>query len=204
MENQAVTDKGKSCCGHAESHAEHSFKTATEALKADHRVIEQVLNALERLAQAPELSALDQWEKAIDFIRNFADKCHHLKEEKLLFPAMEEHGVPLEGGPLGVMLMEHEEGRGYVKAMAAALTIAAKDPAAAKKALQEMGHAYVRFLREHIQKEDDILFNMADGVLSAEEQKELLRDFEEHELKEIGAGVYEKYLAIAQELTAGR
>ncbi|OGQ83912.1 MAG: hypothetical protein A3F90_12005 [Deltaproteobacteria bacterium RIFCSPLOWO2_12_FULL_60_19] len=166
--------------------------------------MEEVLNALERLARAPELSALDQWEKAIDFIRNFADKCHHLKEEKLLFPAMEEHGVPLEGGPLGVMLMEHEEGRGYVKAMAAALTIAAKDPAAAKKTLQEMGRAYVRFLREHIQKEDDILFNMADDVLSGEEQKELLRDFEEHELKEIGSGVHEKYLAIAQELTAGR
>ena len=202
MESQTLTSKGEICYGHAASHAEHDFATATEALKGDHRVIEQVLDALEKLAQAPALSALDPWEKAIDFIRNFADKCHHLKEEKLLFPAMEQHGIPLEGGPLGVMLAEHEEGRGYVKAMAAALTIAAKDPAAAKKSLQETARAYVRFLREHIQKEDDILFNMADGVLSAEEQKELLCDFEEHELKEIGAGVHEKYLAIAQELTA--
>jgi len=185
------------------THAEYHFETATEALKADHRVIEQVLNALERLAQTPELSELDRWEKAIDFIRNFADKCHHLSEEKLLFPAMERHGIPVEGGPLGVMLAEHEEGRGYVKAMAGALAIAAKEPAAAKKTLQETGLTYVRFLREHIQKEDDILFNMADGVLSAEEQKELLRDFEERELKEIGAGVHEKYLAVAQELAAG-
>ena len=202
MESQkvAVTEQGKAACGHAEAHEHHRFETATEALKGDHRVIEKVLAALERLAKAPEKSALEEWEKAIDFSRNFADKCHHLREERLLFPAMERHGIPREGGPIGMMLMEHEAGRVYVRSMAAAVESAAQDPVAARTTLRDAATAYVQLLRQHIQKEDEILFQMADGVLSAEEQKRLLRDFEEHELREIGPGVHEKYLKIAHEL----
>jgi hemerythrin-like domain-containing protein len=185
---------------HGATHAHRDYETATEVLKEEHRVIEKVLDALERLAKAAETSALAEWEKAIDFARNFADKCHHLKEENLLFPAMEARGIPREGGPIGMMLAEHEEGRGYVRAMAAALESAAKDPLASRAILQKKAVAYIRLLREHIQKEDEVLFQMADGVLSSEEQKTLLREFEEHELKEIGAGFHERYLKIAQEL----
>jgi hemerythrin-like domain-containing protein len=182
---------------HGGSHEHGDYATATEVLKEEHRVIEKVLDALERLAKGAETSALAEWEKAIDFARNFADKCHHLKEENLLFPALEEHGIPREGGPIGMMLAEHEEGRGYVRAMAAA---AGKDSVDNRQILRETANAYIRLLRQHIQKEDEVLFQMADGVLSAEEQKTLLREFEEHELKEIGAGFHEKYLKIALEL----
>ncbi|MGH7770021.1 MAG: hemerythrin domain-containing protein [Candidatus Binatia bacterium] len=164
-------------------HEHHRFETATEALKAEHRVIEKVLDALEKLARTAESSVLADWAKAIDFARNFADQCHHLKEEKLLFPALEERGIPREGGPIGLMLAEHEEGRGYVRAMAAALEAAAQDPQeliGARTTLRRKADAYIRLLREHIQKEDDVLFMLADGVLSGEDQKKLLREFEEH------------------------
>ena len=173
---------------------------ATDVLKREHRIIERVLLAVEKLTKISGAIPVEPWEKAIDFIRNFADKCHHLKEEGLLFPALEEHGIPREGGPIGMMLMEHEEGRGYVRAMAAALSGAKQDPAAAKTKLDENARAYVRLLKQHILKEDEILFNLADDVLKPEEQKELLREFEEHEAREIGPGVHEKYLKIAQEL----
>jgi hemerythrin-like domain-containing protein len=186
------------CHGEAREH-EH-FATATEVLKAEHRVIETVLDALEKLAKTVESSSLADWEKAIDFARNFADKCHHLKEEKLLFPALEERGIPREGGPIGMMLAEHEEGRGYVRAMAAALESAAKDAQAGRAVLRNKAAAYVRLLRAHIIKEDEVLFQMADAVLSAEDQKTLLREFEEHELREMGSGVHEKYLKFAHEL----
>ena len=185
---------------HGEAHDHRHFETATEVLKSEHRVIERVLDSLEKLVQPSETSPLPAWEKAIDFLRNFADKCHHLKEEKLLFPALEARGIPREGGPIGMMLAEHEEGRGYVRAMAAALESAAKDPPAARVTLRIKATAYIRLLREHIQKEDEVLFVMADEIFSPAEQKELLRDFEEHELKEMGAGVHEKYLKIAEEL----
>jgi hemerythrin-like domain-containing protein len=185
--------------GHGEAHV-HRAGTPTEVLKAEHRVIEKVLDALERLAGAPANSALDPWAMVIDFLRNFADKCHHLKEEKLLFPALEERGVPREGGPIGMMLAEHEEGRGYVRAMAAALESASANPVEALAVLKREAVAFIRLLREHIVKEDEVLFEMADEILSAEEQKQLLCDFEEHELREIGSGVHEKYLKIAAEL----
>jgi hemerythrin-like domain-containing protein len=180
---------------HGGAHEQPQFERATEALSAEHRVIETVLDALEKLVEAGESSAPADWRKALDFLRNFADKCHHLKEENLFFPALEEHGIPREGGPIGMMLAEHSEGRGYVRAMAAALE------AVDREVLTRVAAAYIRLLRQHIAKEDEVLFQMADSVLSAEEQQRLLRDVEEHELKEIGVGFHEKYLRIARELT---
>ena len=184
----------------AKVHEHHYFEKATEALKYEHRIIERVLAALEKLTKSPGDIQLDLWEKAIDFIRNFADKCHHLKEEGVLFPVLEEHGIPREGGPVGMMLVEHEEGRGYVRGMAAALSLAKRDPEAARIALAEHARAYIRLLREHIAKEDQILFEMADAELTAEEQKKILKEFEEHEEREIGTGIHEKYLMIVEEL----
>ena len=102
-----------------------------------------------------------------------------------------------------MMLMEHEEGRGNVRSMLAALTLAEARNEAAKDALLENARAYLRLLREHIQKEDEILFRIADDVIPPDEQKQLLRSFEEHEAKEIGTGVHEKYLKLVEELERG-
>ena len=182
------------CCGH------HHFEKATEVLSDEHRVIERVLAVVDRLTRAPVEDSLASWKKALDFIRNFADQCHHLKEEKILFPAMEERGMPREGSPIGVMLMEHEEGRGYVRSMLAALTLAEAKNSAAKDSLLSNARAYLRLLKEHILKEDEILFKIADDVIPADEQKTLVRTFEEHEAKEMVTAVHEKYLRIAEEL----
>jgi hemerythrin-like domain-containing protein len=169
-------------------------------LSDEHRVIERVLAVLEKLASRPVKGSFDSWKMALEFIRHFADECHHFKEEKVLFPALEEHGIPRDGGPVGMMLLEHEEGRSYVRGMAAALVqIEEGDPSAAN-ALFDNAKQYVRLLREHIQKEDEILFRMADEVISADEQKQLLAAFAEHEAEAMGAAVHEKYLTIAQEL----
>jgi len=200
MENRELA-QGGSGCEHVsteakESHEHHHFEKATDVLKYDHRIIEKVLAALQGFTESPGKARLENWGKAVDFIRNFADRCHHLKEEKIFFPALEKKGIPRDGGPIGMMLTEHEEGRGYVRAMAEAL----KGEVPPKTALAENARAYLSLLRDHIRKEDEILFNMADEVLSSEEQKNLLREFEEHEAKEIGAGIHEKYLRMAQEL----
>ena len=82
----------------------------TEILSAEHRVIEQVLNCLEKMAaQAEKTGTLDKVSAtdAVNFFRTFADQCHHGKEEAHLFPAMEAKGFPRQGGPTGVMLHEH-------------------------------------------------------------------------------------------------
>jgi hemerythrin-like domain-containing protein len=168
-------------------------------LKQEHRVIERVLAVLEELAKNPLKASLEEWRKALDFIRGFADQCHHLKEEKILFPALEERGIPREGGPIGMMLVEHEEGRAYVREMARALD-GGSDPEMRSAILAENASAYLRLLREHIRKEDEVLFQMTDDVLSPDEQREMAEEFAKHEAEEIGAGVHEKYLKIAQEL----
>jgi len=182
------------------SHVRHDpLEKATDVLKQDHRIIERVLAVVERLARNPQ-ALLEDWQKAIDFIRGFADRCHHLKEEKILFPALEKHGIPREGGPIGMMLVEHEEGRSYVREMMEALAHEGGDSEVRRTILGQNARAYLRLLREHIRKEDEVLFQMADEALSPEEQKELAQEFEKHEAEEIGAGVHEKYLKIAEEL----
>ena len=143
---------------------------------------------------------MDCWKKALDFFSHFADQCHHFKEEQVLFPAMEERGILRDGGPIGMMLMEHEEGRSYVRSTRAAISLVETKNQVAKEILVDKAKAYVRLLREHIQKEDAILFKIADDVIPADEQKALLRSFEEHEAKEIGEGVHEKYLKLVEEL----
>jgi len=179
----------------------HQAEKPTQILSDEHRVIERVLGAVEKLAKGP-VGALEPWKKALDFIRHFADQCHHFKEEKVLFPAMEAHGIPSEGGPVGMMLMEHEEARSYVGAMFAAISLIEAKNEAAKESLLSSAQAYCRLLREHIQKEDEVLFRMADEVISAEEQKKVSAAFAQHEAEEMGAGAHEKYLKIAAELDA--
>jgi hemerythrin-like domain-containing protein len=180
----------------------HQFGKPTEVLSDEHRVIEKVLAAVEKLLASMPAASLNHWKKVLDFISNFADQCHHLKEEKLLFPAMEAHGIPRDGGPIGVMLMEHEEGRSHVRAMRAAFEGLERGETGGAESLLNHARGYLRLLKEHIQKEDEILFRIADDCIPAGEQTALLKSFEEHETREMGAGVHEKYLAIAQELEA--
>jgi len=207
MENRVETNKV--ACIHAAHEtkfasacAHHHFEKATEMLSDEHRVIERVLAVLEKLTQTPVESSIENWKKALVFFRHFADQCHHFKEEKVLFPAMEEHGIPRDGGPIGMMLVEHEEGRGHVKSMLAAMALVEAKNEAAKEILLDNARAYIRLLREHIQKEDEVLFRIADDVIPPDGQKELVRSFEKHEAEEMGTGEHEKYLKIAEELEA--
>src|SRR5215467_1816078 len=205
MENRVEVDKPQ--CVHAANGAQapsgcahHHSDKATDLLSDEHRVIERVLVVLQKLTTKPVEKSLDCWKKALDFFSHFADQCHHFKEEQVLFPAMEEHGIPREGGPIGMMLMEHEEGRGYVRAMLAAIRLVETKNEVAKEVLVDKATAYLRLLREHIQKEDEILFRIADDVIPADEQQKLLRSFEEHEANEMGEVVHEKYLKLVEEL----
>ncbi len=176
---------------------------AIEVLKNEHRVIEQVLTCLEKIsAEGVTHGRLDAQaaEQALEFFRNFADRCHHAKEEDLLFPMMEASGFPREGGPTGVMLYEHELGRGHIRGMQAQLAQAGAGNTEA--VLQFAGHArdYIRLLRDHIQKEDHCLFPMAAQALGEARREELLASFEQVEREHIGEGVHERWLAVANAL----
>jgi hemerythrin-like domain-containing protein len=170
---------------------------ATDVLMDEHRVIEQVLSCLEKLAQRCEAGEkLDRTAalEALDFFRHFADHCHHGKEEGHLFPLLEARGLPRQGGPTGVMLHEHDQGRRLVAALAADVETDAP------REFVRHARAYVGLLREHIRKEDHCLFPMAAAVLSDAEAEALSRSFEHVERAEMGEGTHEHYLRLANDL----
>ena len=147
----------------------------TEILSSEHRVIEQVLDCLDRIIAGAECtgkldaaSAMD----AINFFRMFADQCHHGKEEAHLFPAMEAKGFLRESGPTGVMCTEHEQGRACVRQMRDA------NADGEVQAFATAGRQFSALLRQHIQKEDHCLFSMADNAFNAADQAALLAKFE--------------------------
>ena len=175
---------------------------ATEILMDEHRVIERVLAALEEAAQRLEGGQMRAgfFTDAAGFIKGFADGCHHKKEEGVLFVAMTAHGVPQQGGPIGVMLAEHEQGRAFTRGMrAAAQKWEAGDPSARSEVARN-ALGYVALLRQHIFKENNVLFPMADSVIPLAEQNQVTEDFERVEHEETGEGVHEKYLALAEKL----
>jgi hemerythrin-like domain-containing protein len=189
---------------HDHAHHHGHGGTPTQVLMAEHELILQALDALEKKAAAIRAgAALDRayFEKAVEFLRTFADKCHHGKEENLLFKRMVDRGFPLQGGPIAVMLNEHDIGRAFIKGMADGAAKLGSDPGAAKRII-ENAQGYIDLLRNHIGKENNILFPMADRVLSAEDQADLGKAFERHEAEETGAGVHEAMLRLFQELKA--
>jgi len=138
----------------------------------------------------------------LEFFQLFADRCHHGKEEDLLFPLLETKGLPRAGGPLGVMLFEHDEGRGLVQQMIAAAELYAQGAVEAGLHWAEAARSYVLLLRRHIDKENNVLFPMAEYMLSEKEQNDLAQKFETVEVEKMGLGTHERLHARMEELAA--
>lgn len=175
----------------------------TEILKEEHKEIRRMLKILGKVSEklkSGERVERDILEKVLEFIKVFADRCHHGKEENLLFPAMEEAGIPREGGPIGVMLYEHEVGRNAVKGMKEGIEEFYKGNENARKKISENAETYIELLDSHIYKEDNILYPMADMHLSEEQQDELFEKFEEVEKNTIGEGKHQAFLELIENL----
>lgn len=145
--------------------------TPTGTLREEHRVILRALDVLEsaadRLAAGGALPD-GFWTDLIGWLRAFADQNHHAKEERFLFPALLKAGIPSDGGPVAAMLEEHARGRTLMDEMEGGgpLMRVAR------------GRDYVRDLREHIAKENGVLFPLADTVLDPQVRRAVTREFE--------------------------
>lgn len=168
----------------------------TEELKSEHQAIKRMLQILDKMCgqiESGEQVDPAHLDTVVEFIRVFADKCHHGKEEDLLFPAMEEAGVPREGGPIGVMLIEHTQGRDYVKNMADSATAYKSGQREAAGVFAANARNYVSLLAQHIDKEDNILYPIADMHISNEKKQELHEAFARVEHEVIGHGRHEAF-----------
>lgn len=167
----------------------------TKVLSDEHVYILKVVNALLKESSALRAGkASDKifFSKALDFVRNFADKFHHVKEEDVLFVELCKDTVDMHCNPTEQMRYEHDLGRGFVKEI---------DEGVAKNDVSkviENSVAYANLLQEHIFKEDNILFPMANDALSESAQLLIADAFKKAEQK-FSAGEKEKYVAIADE-----
>jgi hemerythrin-like domain-containing protein len=178
--------------------------TATDTLRREHDAILRLLDAADEAARRLDAGAPVEpktLDGLLEVFRLFADRCHHGKEEDLLFPKLHEKGLPREMGPIGVMLGEHEQGRALIRQMAEAAARAQGRPQAGAE-WARAARGYTALLREHIFKENNILFVMAEQLLSPEEQRELAAAFERIEEEKMGRGTHERLHALMDELLA--
>jgi hemerythrin-like domain-containing protein len=172
-----------------------------EDLKAEHRGIETALRILKRIAAEIEKpGAVEDAEAMVEFFKGFADTCHHAKEEEFLFPVLEEIGVSRNGGPIGLMLAEHEQGRRYVRDMQAALGTLKAGKEDAVVGLRDAAAGYIDLLRRHIRKEDEVLFEIAAERLSKARLTRLAEAFDRLEQERIGPGRHDAYHEMLAEL----
>jgi len=174
-----------------------------EKLVDEHKVILRGIDLLEKGAKTLESGKEIEsgfFNSMIDFIREFADHYHHAKEEDILFKRMEKAGFPVDTGPVGVMLSEHDEGRGYVAEMESANVQYREGNKSSVPALIENARNYIYLLRQHINKEDNILYPMAENVLGPSGIEAMRPDFDQVEVEK--AGTYEKYVELLSSLEA--
>ena len=166
------------------------LKMEHQAVKMTLRILETLCRKMEQPGQAVDVDHIDQ---LLEFFSVFVDQCHHGKEEELLFPALEAVGVRNEGGPIGVLLEEHERGRASVRNMKAGLSEVRAGEASGAAAFAREAQSYISLLDQHILKEDNVLFPMAEQQLSEAEKAELSEGFERIEIEKIGVGRHEEF-----------
>ncbi|MBI3569348.1 MAG: hemerythrin domain-containing protein [Gemmatimonadetes bacterium] len=176
---------------------------ATDILMEEHRVIERVLDALETAVrhldgQPPVRPGF--FLDASEFISGFADGCHHRKEEGVLFGALVDSGLPKDDGAIAMMLDEHEQGRAFNRAIRDGARRLEAGDAAAARPLATAARGYVALLRDHIAKEDEMLFPLADEMIAPERLEDVLRGFAEIERQDAGVGAVERFHALAARL----
>lgn len=184
-----------------ETHASSAaHKKPVADLMREHELISKVIDSFERWSEALLLDPKEDrlsLKRFISFFRDFTDGSHHTKEEKVLFAAMIRQGFSAEEGPVAVMNWEHEEGR----ALMGDLELLASGTQTWTKAVcEDINNAattYVTLLRNHIAKEDGVLYPMAENQLSSKDWEEITTAFANIDEENECAGAYEENMALA-------
>lgn len=155
--------------------------TPIEVLMDEHQLILAVLDSLEEGAE--RLDSGDPIDPeffldAAEFVSGFADKCHHAKEEDILFVAMTAMDMPQDSGPVAVMLAEHDEGRQYTAGFRSAAEQMKDGETSAAADVVRNVYDYVNLLREHINKEDNVLYPMAEQIMPVDAMAKMSEDFQ--------------------------
>jgi hemerythrin-like domain-containing protein len=152
------------------------MNNATQNLENDHVQILKLIDVMNEMVKLPDANT-EHLEEVVELIKKFADGLHHAKEENLLFPLMAERGFSMQHGPVAVMLMDHEEGRRFVRGISENIQFYKDGQLSALYQVYANMMGYADLLTSHIGKENNILFRMADNVFSSEDNQSLIDEF---------------------------
>lgn len=173
----------------------------TKALVDEHRLILRMIALLEKNAPRTAAGSYLNWQfylDGIDFIRQYADRFHHAKEEDVLFKALIDNGMPKDHSPVAAMLMEHDQGRSYVLAMESAVHEALAGRTDIYQAIADNALGYAALLRDHIEKEDDILYPLSERILPESMRPGILAGYLNAEAQ-ARPGFSEQYMQIIEQ-----
>lgn len=174
-------------------------QTWAEILIDDHQTTERVFAAMEQALAKPEGPPMRMLLKYRQYLTEYVDGCHNKKEENHLFPRAEERGIPRHGGPLAVMLMEHEQSQQLLGVVTRLIDAYIGGERGLLDELRSAITAYDTLLKGHFWKETDILYPMAQRVLTPDDAAAILAGIEATEAA-LGAGTRAKYYALAAEI----
>jgi len=178
------------------------FTRWDDFLVAEHEMIERSMAVLKSCLDNLEESSKKpvRMLRALDFLLEFGDKIHNRKEEEFLFPLMQKRGIPSEGGPLGVMLMEHKAERELIAHMIGEAKSLVDAPAEKKEEYKQKGMDYLKIRAEHIWKENDILYKLGRQVMVEEDNAGLLREFNRINTETYGPNASDKFQQMLNEV----
>jgi len=173
-------------------------------LKHDHQVIQQVVAGMSAVAEL--LDSGKQVDSCVlvdlvQFLRVFADQCHHEKEEQHLFPLLATKANVNTRRELESLEREHRSAKQLVGQLARAATVYIHSPEAVRYRIIDLLQQLVELYPAHIWKEDFLLFPLAQQNLSQTEQQDLKEQFEDVE-REVGEDVHAGFEMLAKKLEA--
>ncbi|MDO8498486.1 MAG: hemerythrin domain-containing protein [bacterium] len=176
---------------------------ATKQLKEEHQAVLLLLSILrkirEKIGRKEEIPS-QHLEEILEFFKVFVDKCHHKKEEGILFPMITGAEIPEEKGLIGDLLRDHAILHEYVKVIDESFTGFKAGDQRNVERLMEAAKSYITLLTEHISKEDDILFELADQYLLREADERMMEQFEYIEINQLGSGKHKQFERMLERL----
>lgn len=173
-----------------------------DLLMNDHQTTEKVFEAVERALAGPGNPPPGLLSDAARYFREYVDACHNRKEEEHLFPLVEQRGIPRHGGPLAVMLMEHEQNRSILPRLVDLVDEYIAGDEAVLPSLRAQFAEYAALMKNHFWKENDILYPMARRVMNEDDARAVVSGIEAVE-ESAGPDTRAKYYALAERIAAG-
>lgn len=171
----------------------------TQVMVDEHKLILRMITLVENNTTLLEAGKFRNWQfylDAVDFIRNYADRFHHAKEEDVLFTALVKNGMPEKQSPIEAMQMEHDQGRDHVRAMEEAAQKALNGESGQPSIIAEHAKGYAALLRGHIEKENEILYPLAERILPETVRSGMISAYAEAEART--PGLEEKYQRLVE------